>query len=128
MRIATRAARDHKAQARIVMAAETLAERFGLDMSLVEGLRVQRGDPATRAMLQREAVADLLESVVNLTEPELHMDIDAEELLLPPEVVELLVSKGYTSRASLREASVEELQRLRGIGEKTARRIKEAVA
>lgn len=128
MRIATRAARDHKAQARIVTAAERLAERFGLDMTMVNDLRVQRGDPATRAMLQREAVAVLLESVVNLTEPEPDIDINAEELLLPPEVVEVLISKGYTTRESLRDASLEELQRLKGIGKVTAEKIKEAVA
>lgn len=54
-------ARNQRAQARIIAAASILAERFGLgEQSLV----VQQRDPAVKALLERERVADLLEALV----------------------------------------------------------------
>lgn len=60
--------RDGIAQQRILAAAAGLAERLGMPPRLMENLQVQRGDPATRAMQEREAVADLLEAVVERVE------------------------------------------------------------
>lgn len=70
MRTATRAARDHTAHSRLVAAAAKLAERYSLPGELVQAVQVQRGDPATRAMYQREAVVDLLEALITATEPQ----------------------------------------------------------
>jgi hypothetical protein len=68
MRVTIRAARDQSAQTRILAAATTLAERFGLSPELLQNIQVQRGDPAVRAMLERESIADLLETLVDVTE------------------------------------------------------------
>ncbi len=67
MRVTIRAARDQSAQTRILAAATTLARRFGLSPELLQNIQVQRGDPAVRAMLEREAIADLLETLVDAT-------------------------------------------------------------
>ncbi len=71
MRIATRAARDHNAQSRILAAANKLAEHFGLTLNeeVFKALQAKRGDVATKAMLEREAIADLLEGLAYMAEP-----------------------------------------------------------
>lgn len=83
MRTTIRAARDHSAQSRILAAATTLAERFGLSSELLQNIQVQRGDPAVRAMLEREAIADLLDTLVDVTEitilPMVDPDLDDPE-------------------------------------------------
>lgn len=79
MRLATRAARDHSAQSRILAAAEILADRFDLDLELPNRIQVQRGDPATRAMLEREAIADLLEAILEASEVIEEPDLDPED-------------------------------------------------
>lgn len=56
--------RDGLAQRRMLAAAAELAKRLGAQPKLLERLRVQRGDPAVRAMQEREAIADLLEETV----------------------------------------------------------------
>lgn len=56
--------RDGLAQRRMLAAAAELAKRLGTQPKLLERLRVQRGDPAVRAMQEREAIADLLEETV----------------------------------------------------------------
>lgn len=68
MKLTQLAGRDMTATNRMVAAAEILAERFGLDAEM-DRVRTQKGDPAVRQMLQREAVADLLEQLVKQTEP-----------------------------------------------------------
>jgi hypothetical protein len=60
--------RNLEAQNRILAAAETLAAAFEIDPALVSGMRVQEKDPAVRAMKEREAVADLLEALVEGTD------------------------------------------------------------
>jgi hypothetical protein len=61
--------RTDAAHARIVEAAKQLAERFDIpDAPNIAGI-VQR-DPAIKAMLEKEAIADLLESVVKYGEAE----------------------------------------------------------
>lgn len=57
-------ARDERAQQRIVKAAAALAELIGVHPAALEQLRNERGGPLVQAMLQREAIADLLESAV----------------------------------------------------------------
>jgi hypothetical protein len=56
------ARRDDIAQARIIAAIGKLAVRFGVD---VPSLDVRARAPAVRAMLQREIVADFLESLID---------------------------------------------------------------
>lgn len=68
MREATRAARDMNANTRLVAATETLAKRFELSAGFVEEVQTQSGDPQIRAMKQREAVANLLEALVEKTD------------------------------------------------------------
>lgn len=68
MRDATRAARDMNANTRLVVATETLAKRFELSAGFVEEVQTQSGDPQVRAMKQREAVANLLEALVEKTD------------------------------------------------------------
>jgi hypothetical protein len=170
MRVTIRAARDQGAQIRILAAASTLAERFGLSQELLQNIQVQRGDPAVRAMLEREAIADLLETLVDVTEitvlpmtdpnigdpvpgvpeeveiledePEIEepaKDALAEapktkpedaqppatEILpdLKPELVEALVSAGYTSPEAMRSASIKDLMQIPGVGKRTAEKI-----
>ena len=58
------------ATTKMVAAAEKLAGLFDLDPNLVTGIQTQRGDPPVRAMLQREAVANFLETLVKKVEIE----------------------------------------------------------
>lgn len=60
--------RDGRAQQRILRAATELADRLGVAPTVLEQLKTQRGDPAVRAMQQREAIADLLEALVERSE------------------------------------------------------------
>lgn len=55
---------------KMVAAAEKLAERFGLEGDIMARVRTQRGDPQVRQMQQREAVAELLEALLEKTKPE----------------------------------------------------------
>lgn len=57
-------ARDGRAQQRILAAAAQLAGLIGVANTPLERLRNERGGPLVQAMLQREAIADLLESAV----------------------------------------------------------------
>ena len=79
MRVAQRAKRDHMAQGRLVAAAEKLAKELALPAELVKAVQVQRGEPEVRAMLQREALADLLEAVVGQVVPKVMMPPAAKE-------------------------------------------------
>jgi hypothetical protein len=70
MRVAIRAARDQNAQSRILTSIQKLAELIGMSLhqDLLKRLQVQKGDVATRATLEREAIADLLELMVDHVE------------------------------------------------------------
>jgi hypothetical protein len=59
------AARNERAQKRMMAAAGSLAVLAGLDQRLVDALIVSDKDRDVRAMKQREAVADLLEALTN---------------------------------------------------------------
>jgi hypothetical protein len=61
MRLSNLAARDDRAQKRMMDAADQLAKIKGLD---APDFRIQARDPAVRAMRQREAVADFLEALL----------------------------------------------------------------
>lgn len=61
------AKRSGLAQQRMLAAAEKLASEFGLDANMITALRVQSGDPDVRRMLEREAVADVLEALAQTT-------------------------------------------------------------
>jgi hypothetical protein len=63
------AQRSATAQQRMLVAAETLAREFGLSDDLLVGLRVQTGDPEVRRMQEREAMAAVLDAVVNYIVP-----------------------------------------------------------
>jgi hypothetical protein len=63
-----RAAFQELAHARIVQAAETLAERFGLEQAEIPTTVNQR-HPEVAALEQQQAVADLLEQLVEKTAP-----------------------------------------------------------
>jgi dsRNA-specific ribonuclease len=60
------AGRDMAATRRMVAAAEALARHFGLDAEVLERVQTQKGEPQLRQMLQREAVADLLEAIADI--------------------------------------------------------------
>lgn len=87
MKAGTLFQRDGRAQQRILAAAEKLAQRLGTQPELLQRLRVQRGDPAVRAMQEREAIADLLEETVKrvdaLARPAA-VDFPKEEVKAPP--------------------------------------------
>lgn len=120
MRTSIRAARDHTAQSRILAAAKLLAGRFGLNLGergIFQRLQVQRGDVATRAMQEREAIADMLEELVAATEPAAEVWPDLKE-----DVIEALVVAGYTPE-SLRTAVVDDLVKVEGIGKRLAVKI-----
>ena len=68
MRLTTLAARDMNANTRLVAATEILAARFALSPGYVDEVQRQSGDPQTRMMKQREAVANLLDALVQKTE------------------------------------------------------------
>lgn len=55
--------RNAAAQARMLRAAEALANRLELDPALVEGLKPKSKDSAVRALKEREGVAALLEEL-----------------------------------------------------------------
>ncbi len=63
MRAKQRAERDHIAQRRLVAATEKLTVALDLTADLVTAVQIQRGEPDVRAMLQREALANVLEEV-----------------------------------------------------------------
>lgn len=70
MDVGIRAAKDQRAQERIIAGALLIAERFGIDPALAEAVRKAQGrDVAVVAMKQREAIADLIDAIVVLTEP-----------------------------------------------------------
>lgn len=126
MRLATRAARDDVAQKRIVTAIEVLTERFDLDAELMQG-RMRRSDAATRAMLQREQIADLLEAVIEATEPDQESGDQGSgigDLVdLKPEIVDALIEAGYDSPDAIRRATLSNLMKVPGIGKKTAQKL-----
>jgi hypothetical protein len=62
MKLSAMAARDDAAQKRMVTAAETIAERFGVQLPAgVAGHH--KGTPAEVAMKQRESIAEFLEGL-----------------------------------------------------------------
>lgn len=64
------AARQSAAQERLLKAASDLAERFETLTEKVEVLKtVQSKDVEVLGLMQREAVADILETLVKTTEP-----------------------------------------------------------
>jgi hypothetical protein len=56
--------RNVNAHARILGAAVTLSDRFSIDQGIVAGLSARDRDAEITQMLQREAVAELLEAIV----------------------------------------------------------------
>jgi polyhydroxyalkanoate synthesis regulator phasin len=48
-----------------VEAAQKLAKYFDIPAEMIDRVQTQKGDPPTRAMHQREAMADLLDKYVN---------------------------------------------------------------
>lgn len=62
------ASRAGEAQSRTQAAAEKLAAAHGLEASLTAALAVYDRDPDTRAVMRQEAVADLLEALVEKQE------------------------------------------------------------
>jgi len=55
--------RNAGAMQRILTTSKLLAERYKIDPALASALKVQEKDPIVRAMKEREAVADLLDSI-----------------------------------------------------------------
>ena len=55
--------RNAGAMERILTTSKLLAEHFKIDPALASALKVQEKDPIVRAMKEREAVADLLDSI-----------------------------------------------------------------
>lgn len=66
MKLSILAARDLEAQNRIVAAAEELAAGHDLGDQITRLESIQERDPRTKAMFQREAVADLLEALAEV--------------------------------------------------------------
>lgn len=66
MDVSSFAKRDAIAQQRLLTAVTVLSERFGLGE---QSLTVQAKDPLVKAMIQREKLADMLETLVVATEP-----------------------------------------------------------
>ncbi len=56
--------REALATNRMLAASTVLVEALDLDPAILDALRTQRGDPRVRQMKQHEAVADLLEALV----------------------------------------------------------------
>lgn len=77
MRLAILAARDERAQMRMMAAAQVLAQRFGLDAQAAD-LTVPKRDAQAAAVLQREKMAELLEQVVAVTEVKAKAEVKAE--------------------------------------------------
>lgn len=59
--------RNADAQTRLLRSAETIARLAHLDPALVEALKKTDKDPAINELIQREAVADLLEALLAST-------------------------------------------------------------
>jgi hypothetical protein len=55
--------RNAGAMQRILTTSKALAEYYKIDPALASALKVQEKDPIVRAMKEREAVADLLDSI-----------------------------------------------------------------
>lgn len=60
--------RNAIAQNRLRLAVAELAQRFKLDPALEQSLSGIQGDPAVRAMKEREAMAGILEALLASTE------------------------------------------------------------
>lgn len=69
MKLSMLASRDDAATKQIVAATEKLVAHFGLSEDVLTNVQTQRGTPPVRAMMQREAVASLLEAVVAALPP-----------------------------------------------------------
>lgn len=106
------AARDLEATRAMVRWVKTLAERFGLDVP--EDVTPTRGNRDVRAMFQREAVADFLSDLVDAVQ-------EMDEQAPPPAPVGLKAVQEWIRD----RATVEQLASLPGIGEVTAKRLKE---
>ncbi len=91
-------ARDQRAQERMVRTATTLAERFGVVMPSTLLAAVQAKDPAVKAMFQREAVADLLERLVDATAMKTYGTNQTAETKTDPEPTEVEVVAETTRR------------------------------
>lgn len=79
------AQRTDAARARIRAAAEALATRAGVDAALVGALEAYDRDPEMRLVVRQEAVAALLEALVEAKQPaEKPQDAGAGERTSPP--------------------------------------------
>jgi len=71
--------RNDAAHARILKAAKKLAGKGGVPAATLEGLSARDRDQNVAALLQREAVADLLEAVAGAVDKEEKAKAEAEE-------------------------------------------------
>jgi hypothetical protein len=146
MKTSILAARDARAQKRIMEAAEALSERFGLEIPAQ--MRRQIGNPSERAMQQREGIADLLDMVwfsiseqpkeastmLLTTAVELVRGADEDHLqvvqaVCQEEIDEALRAIGLANAVKrVRGASDEDLLAISGVGEATLASLRRAVA
>lgn len=108
------AARRLDAERSITASAGKLADRFGVQPPLI--ITVQ--DPASRSVLQLEAIANFLE----------RLSVAGSWGELEAVIVQRLVAAGYGSPASVISADDGELLRIEGIGPATLKRIREVLA
>jgi hypothetical protein len=115
------------ASARIIKACETLERHFPLSPVVKEGMLFRHRNPLEMHRRFYEATATYLEEVLNHLEQ--HEEAISDNSDLPEDLPgrTALLRAGYTSEASVKPLSQEDLTALRGVGEATAKRIVSAL-
>jgi len=83
--------RNSSAQGRMLYAARMLAKKFELAPQLATALRVQQKDPVIRAMMEREAMATLLEELAKSADITLYKTDAAPSVIQEGETAEAIV-------------------------------------
>lgn len=104
------AQRESEASARIVAAATRLAKRFGLDEE-VKALKVEEKQPEVQQMMRNEAVANVLETMVDT--------VKSEESQLAEATTE--------AAQAAEEALLARIEAIEGVGPKTMEAIRKAL-
>ena len=97
------AQRTGTAQDRMRAAAATLAEQHGLPAELAANLAAYDRDPETRGVMRQEAVADLLEALVDRADPATGEDLEAMSVA---DLKDLADKRGVELKAGMKKAEI----------------------
>lgn len=126
--------RSHRAHARILAAAQYLAERHGLpdEYAAMQGAGERYRDPEIRALYEAEALAGFMEQIVTrgmVSSREAQAGVPAaslEALDISPRARLALIAAGITSAEDARHLSDDDLLSIDGIGPATVAALRKA--